>query len=211
MGATKIALFVLIPIMILLPAHASYESSTHISISTSKPVYKYGEKLAFSVKVSNVTGSLAFLEIVDQTNRSSSPVDVIIAKPYSNFTAPVPFYRTTFEPGIYNIRIQYSGGGAETSFRIVDSSNIAIPPEFKVMASSWIQNQTSDSLFGQHIAELVNSGVIGIKDFHEQNVTQIPPWFKDDTTWWSNGLISDEDFGHAIQYLIESNIMKIGQ
>lgn len=202
-------MLVIISIAILAPIGISYGSSTQVSIATSKAVYRYGDSLSFSVTVSNVTGDTAVLEIVDQSNHSSSPIDMEISKPISNITAPVPFYRTTFSPGTYFVKIQYAGTSAMTRFQLVDTEDIVIPPQFKVVAGSWVQNQTSSVLFGEHIAELVSSGIISINNYQEQNTTVIPMWFKNDALWWSNGSISDNDFGHAVKYLIESNIMKI--
>ncbi|MDE1763151.1 MAG: hypothetical protein KGH88_02770 [Thaumarchaeota archaeon] len=200
--------FVIVSIMGLSYAGMSY-GTTQVSIATSKPVYRYGDSLSFSVTVSNVTGDMAVLEIVDQSNQSSSPINMAIAKSVSNITAPFPFYRTTFSPGTYFVKIQYAGANATTSFQLVDTGDITIPPQFKEVASSWVQNQTSDRLFGEHIAELVNSGTIKIDGYREQNVTSIPSWFRNDALWWSNGSISDNDFGHAIEYLIEHSIMKV--
>ncbi|WP_166391334.1 hypothetical protein [Candidatus Nitrosotalea sp. TS] len=100
-----------------------------------------------------------------------------------------------------------SGASAIASFQIVDSGDIVIPPQFKEVASSWVQNQTSDRLFGENIFYLVKSGTIKIDDYHDQNMTAIPSWFKNDALWWSNGSISDNDFGHVVQYLLESKIM----
>ena len=208
MGRFAVALFTMMSILAIGFIGTSYES-TQISVTTSKPVYKYGESLSFSVMVSNVTGDNAVLEIVDQSNQSSSPINILITKPVSNITAPVPFYRTTFAPGIYFLKIQYAGANATTSFQLTDIENIVIPPQFKIVASSWASNQTSNKLFGEHIAELVNSGVIKIDNYQEQNMTMIPFWFKNDARWWSADSISDNDFGHVIEYLIKSNIMKI--
>ncbi|MGI0046039.1 MAG: hypothetical protein ACREBB_02460 [Nitrosotalea sp.] len=184
-------------------------ASPQISIVTSKPTYEYGESLAFSITVSNVTGDTAVLEIIDQSNQSSSPIDMTITKPVSNITAPVPFYRTTFLPGMYFIKVQYSGANATASFQIIDTENIVIPPQFKEVADSWAQNQTSNKLFGENISYLVNSSVIKINGYQEQNTTIIPVWLKNDALWWSNGSISDNDFGHVIEYLLESGIMKV--
>ena len=185
---------------------ASY-ASPEISISTSKPVYQYGDDLSFSVTVSNVTGDMATLEIVDQSNQSSGPIPMTITKSAFNFTAPYPFYKTTYAPGTYFLKIQYAGTSAATNFQIVDTGDIVIPPQFKEVASSWAQNQTSDKLFGENIFYLVNSGTIKMGGYHDQNMTSIPSWFKNDALWWSNGSISDNDFGHVVQYLLESKIM----
>ena len=182
-------------------------ASPQISISTSKPVYRYGESLSFSVTVSNVTGDTAILEIVDQSNQSSGPIPMTITKSAFNFTAPYPFYKTTYSPGTYFLKIQYDGTSAAANFQIVDAGDIVIPPQFKEVASSWAQNQTSDRLFGENIFYLVNSGTIKIDGYHDQNMTAIPSWFKNDALWWSNDSISDNDFGHVVQYLLKSKIM----
>ncbi|MDE1866850.1 MAG: hypothetical protein KGI08_03955, partial [Thaumarchaeota archaeon] len=112
-------------------------------------------------------------------------------------------------PGTYFIKVQYAGASATTRFQILDTENIAIPPQFKAVAGSWAQNQTSSKLFGENISYLVNSGIIKTNNYHEQNMTVIPSWFKNDALWWSNGSISDYDFGHVVEYLLESNIMKV--
>ena len=209
MERLALAVLVAISIAVLVPIGISYGSSTQVSIATGKAVYRYGDSLSFSVTVSNVTGDTAVLEIVDQSNRSSSPIEMEITKPISNITAPVPFYKTTFPPGTYFVKIQYAGASAVASFQLVDTENIVIPPQFKVVAGSWAQNQTATRLFGEHIAELVSSGVIKIDNYQKQNTTTIPAWFKNDALWWSNGSVSDNDFGRAIKYLIESDIIKI--
>lgn len=180
-----------------------------VQITTGRPEYHYGESLSLLISVSNVTGDVAVLQIIDQFNQSSSPINLMITKPVSNITAPVPFYRTTFAPGSYLVHIQYDGTSASTSFNLVESDNIAIPPQFKVVAGSWVHNQTSNRLFGEHVAELVRSGVITVENYHEQNMTVIPEWFKNDANWWSNGEISDNEFGHVVEYLIESKILMV--
>ncbi len=193
----------------LLTLFGAASASPEVQVSTSKQIYQYGDSLSLSISVSNVTGGMAVLEIVDQSNQSSSPVNILITKPVSNITAPVPFYKTTFPPGPYLIKLQYAGSNAVASFRLVDTQNIAIPPQFKVVAISWVQNQTSSRLFGEHIAELLNTGVIKVENYKDQNMTIIPYWFKNDAKWWSEGEISDDDFGHVVEFLIESNIMKV--
>ncbi len=200
---------VIIAILSLIPLGISYGSSIQVSIATNKPLYKFGDNLSFVVKVSNVTGDTAVLEIVDQSNRSSSPINMIITKTISNITAPTPFYKTAFAPGIYFLKIQYGNATALTSFQLVDIGDIVIPTQFKTVANSWVQNQTSTKLFGENIAYLISSGIIEINGYQTQNMTAIPEWFKNDALWWSNSSISDTDFGHSIQYLVKSKIMKI--
>jgi len=146
---------------------------------------------------------------VDQSGQSSSAIHVLINKSVSNITAPVPFYRTTFHSGTYHINIQYSESNATTSFQIVDTGEIVIPPQFKVVADSWSKGQTSDTLFADHIQELIHSGIIKITSFQQNGITFIPTWFKNDAQWWANGSISDDDFRLAIKHLIDSKIIRV--
>jgi hypothetical protein len=184
-------------------------ASPQISISTDKTTYEYGQLLGFTIKVSEVTGDLATFEIVDQSGRSSSPINISISNQVSNITAPVPFYRTTFSPDTYYINIQYSGSNATTTFQLVDNGKIIIPPQFKQVADSWAKNNTSDKLFGQHILALIQYGIIKANNYQQGNLTIIPAWFKNDARWWSDGSISDDDFGLAVKYLVDFKIIRI--
>jgi hypothetical protein len=184
-------------------------ATPQVSISTGKPSYGYGQNLSFIIKVSEVTGDSAILQIIDQSGQSSSPIYDKITSPVSNITSPFPFYKTTFSPGTYYINIQYSGSNATTSFQLVDTGNIAIPPEFKTAADSWSKGQTSSKLFAADIQALIQYGVIKIDNYQENNTIFFPSWFKNDATWWANGSISDNDFGMAVKYLIESKIIQV--
>ncbi len=181
---------------------------SQISISTDKSTYEYGDVLSFSIKVSKVTGNDATFEIVDQSGQSSSLIHVGITNLVSNITAPVPFYQTTFSPGIYRINIQYGDSNATTSFQLVDTGKIVIPPQFKTIAASWSKGQTSDKLFYEHIQELIQTGIIKTSGSQENSTAFIPPWFKNDARWWSDGSISDNDFGLAVKYLVDSKIIR---
>jgi hypothetical protein len=184
-------------------------ATPQISISTDRSTYQYGQNLSFIIKVSEITNDSATFEIVDNSGQSSSPIHVAINKLVSNITAPVPFYKTTFSPGTYFINVQYSGSNATTSFQIIDTSEIVIPPEFKVVADSWSKGQTSDKLFAAHIQTLIQYGIIKIDNYQPNNTAFFPSWFKNNATWWSNGAISDDDFGLAIKYLVDSKIILV--
>jgi len=184
-------------------------ATSQISISTDRTTYEYGQNLSFTIRVSEATNDTATFEIVDNSGQSSSPIHVVINKLVSNITAPVPFYKTTFSPGTYYINIQYSGSNATTSFQIIDTSKIVIPPEFKLVAYSWSKGETSNKLFAAHIQTLIQYGIIKPNIYQEDNMTFIPSWFKSDARWWADGSISDDDFGLAIKYLVDSKIIRI--
>ena len=184
-------------------------ATPQISISTTRSTYEYGQNLSFIIKVSEVTGDLATLQIIDQSGQSSSPIYDKISNSISNITSPFPFYKTTFSPGTYYISIQYSGSNATTSFQLIDTGKIVIPPEFKTVADSWSKGQTSDKLFAADIQTFIQYGIIKIDNYQEENTVFFPSWFKNDATWWADGSISDNDFGLAIKYLVDSKIIRV--
>ncbi len=180
-----------------------------ISISTDRSTYEYGQNLSFTIKVSEITGDLATLKIIDQSGYYSSPIYDKINNLVSNITAPFPFYKPSFSPGTYYINVQYSGSNATTKFQLIDSSNIVIPPQFKSVADSWSKGQTSNKLFAADIHALIQYGIIKIDNYQETNTSVFPSWFKNDAEWWANGTISDNDFGLAVKYLIDSKIIQV--
>lgn len=201
--------FVLILLVFIFFIVGIVQATPQISISTSNSTYEYGQNLSFTIEVSKVTNDYASFEIVDNSGQSSSPINVAINKLVSNITAPVPFYKTTFSPGIYYIKLQYSDSNATAKFQIIDTSKIVIPPEFKVVAESWSKGDTSDKLFAAHLQTLIQYGIIRPKNYQEDNMTFIPEWFKNDAKWWANDSISDESFGMATEFLVDYKIMRI--
>jgi len=202
----KIILIVLLTVFFIF---GIANAAPQISISTNRSTYEYGQNLSFTIKVSEVTGDLAALQIIDQSGQSSSPIYDKISNPVSNITSPYPFYKTTFSPGTYYINIQYSGSNATTSFQLIDTGKIVIPPEFKTAADSWSKGQTTDKLFAADIQTFIQYGIIKIDNYQEENTVFFPSWFKNDATWWADGSISDNEFGLAIKYLVDSKIIRV--
>ncbi len=119
------------------------------------------------------------------------------------------FYKTTFSPGIYHIDVQYSGSNATTTFKIIDSDKIAIPPQYKIVAQSWSDGQTTDQVFAEQINSLIQYQIIKVSHTEIIYSLKIPSWLKNNAKWWSDGSISDSDFGLAIQYLINVKLMML--
>ena len=51
-----------------------FAQETELSISTSQETYYYGDFLTFTINVSEITGELATLYIIDEKGKSSSPI-----------------------------------------------------------------------------------------------------------------------------------------
>lgn len=179
-----------------------------LEISTSKPVYEYGDYLSIKIQVSELTGSDVVVHIVDSSNNTSAPINLSIYNATNTFTAPFAFYKTVFSPGTYHIDADYSGSKASVSFNLIDTGKIAIPIEFKTVVKTWQQGNPTDKDYAEIIRELINDNIINVGKYNNQtNQAHIPQWFKNTAKWWTDDLISDNEFGSSIQYLIQKGII----
>jgi len=181
-----------------------------LDISTSKPVYEYGDFLSINLKVSELTGSDVVMHIIDSSNKTSAPINLSIYNSSNTITAPFAFYKTTFRPGIYHIDAEYSGSKASVSFNLIDSGKIAIPTEFKTVVKTWQRGSPTDKDYAGIIRELIIDNIINVTNYSNQtNQVHIPQWFKNTAKWWSDDSISDNEFGLSIEYLIQKGIIII--
>jgi hypothetical protein len=179
-------------------------------ISTSKQVYEYGDFLSINFQVSELTGNQIILHIVDSSGKVSAPIDIPINKINNTITAPIPFYKTTFNPGTYHIDAEYSGAKTRVSFVLIDSEKIAIPNEFKTLVKTLRMGTINETSYASIIRELMNLDIIKIPNYqYSVNTIHIPHWFTNDANWWADDLISDNEFGHVIQYLIQKEILVV--
>jgi hypothetical protein len=181
-----------------------------LEISTSKPVYEYGDFLSIKLQVSELTGRDVVIHITDSSNRTSAPINLSIYNASNTLTAPFAFYKTTFSPGTYHIDAEYSGTKASTSFNLIDTGKIAIPVEFKTVVKTWQQGNPTDKDYAGIIRELINDNIINVGNYINQtNQVHIPQWFKNTAKWWTDNSISDNEFGSSIQYLIQKGIITV--
>mgnify|MGYP003624023382 CR=1 FL=1 len=209
MAFVKITLVVLLTILVV-GAQQSFAAPT-FTVTTSKQVYEYGDYLAVNFQVSNLTGDQILLHIIDAAGNSSSPIPIQIDKKNMTIVAPIPFYKTTYSPGTYHIDAEYSGVKSNTSFEIIDSGKIAIPPQYKTLVISWPNHLISTKDYAALIRELVHFDIIKTPNYHEQdtNPIHIPSWLKNNAKLWADNSITDDEFGQSIQYLIQKGIVSV--
>lgn len=207
-GTKRIPILVMVGILSLSVQHSFATPS--LEISTSKSVYEYGDFLSINFQVSELTGDNVIIYIIDDSNKTSSPINLPIYQLNSTITSPFPFYKTTFSPGTYHIDAVYSGSNASASFNLIDSGKIAIPTEFKTFVKTWQQGSPTDKDYVGFIRELINDNIINVSNYNNQtNQIHIPQWFKNSAKWWADDSISDNEFGSSIEYLIEKGIITI--
>ena len=190
----------------------SASASPSAQIVMEKTTYSYGEKLVYSIEVSEITGDLAIIHIRDESGKGSSAIPIPISQLKTDIPSPYPFEKQIFPEGKYFIDLEYSGATSTAEFMLVDLGNIVIPFQTKQIAYNWINNQVSSGILIDSIQKSVDKDAINIPyEINQQNIggVYIPEWVKSITTWWLEEKISDETFANAFQYLIDNKIIVI--
>jgi hypothetical protein len=194
---------------ILLPA--VYATPT-VKIVMNQTMYKYCEKLFYTIQVSEITGDSAIIHIRDQAGKESNAIPISISNLQNPIPSVVPFEAEIFPLGKYFIDIEYSGAKDSAEFDLIDSQNICIPTLMKQISFSWINGEISDGFFIDAIKRYVDKDLINIPDnIKEKNLEEIhiPKWVKNTAAWWLQDKISDIEFAQTIQYLIKAGIIVI--
>ena len=181
-----------------------------VQILMDKTTYGYGERLFYTIEVSEVTGDLAIIHIRDESGKGSSAIPIEITQLRTEVPSLYPFEKLVFSEGQYFIDVQYSGAENSAEFNLVDFGNLVIPFQTKQIAYSWITDQLPPGFFIDSIQKSVEKDEINIPfDINEDNIGSIyiPDWFKQVGVWWLEEKINDETFANALQYLLDKKII----
>ncbi|MDH3617598.1 MAG: hypothetical protein OES14_06170 [Nitrosopumilus sp.] len=195
--------------IIILP-NVSAEPSAQIIMEQT--TFSYGQKLVYTIEVSEITGDLAIIHIRDESGKGSSAIPIEISQLKTEIPSPFPFDKQVFPEGKYFIDLQYSGAEYTAEFNLIDSGNIVIPHFTKQIAASWINNEVGGGIFIDAIQKTVETDAINIPytiDREHLEKIQIPEWVKIITVWWLEEKISDETFANAFQNLIDRKIITV--
>jgi hypothetical protein len=183
-----------------------------IQILMDQTTFTYGEKLVYTIEVSEVTGDLAIIHIRDESGKGSSAIPIEISELKTEIPSPYPFEKQVFPEGKYFIDLQYSGAEYTAEFNLIDSGNIVIPFQTKQIAYSWVNNEVSGGILIDVIQKTVEKDAINIPyiiDRQHLERIYIPDWVKIITTWWLEEKISDGTFANAFQHLIDEKIITV--
>jgi hypothetical protein len=181
-----------------------------VSIQPEKKIYNYGDRLSFTIEVSEVTGELAFLHIIDESGQSSSAVPLSITELKTIVPSPYQFESAIFPQGKYTLQVEYSGTMASAEIELIDSGNIVIPFWIKDFSKYWYNGEISDNEFAKGIEFLIKENIIIVPESQTGDTTKsvkIPSWIKTSTGWWIEEKISDTEFAKSIEYLIKVGII----
>lgn len=183
-----------------------------INIRMGQTTFSYGERLFYTIEVSEVTGDAAILHIRDDLGEGSSAIPIEITELTTPVSAPFAFDKEIFSTGKYYIDIEYSGATDTAEFNLIDSGKTVLPFWMKQIAYSWLNDQISSGSLIDAIQKAMGDEKLNPeKEIDKNNLDSIyiPKWVKTITGWWLEEKTTDEDFTNAIQYLIKIDAITI--
>lgn len=209
-SGNHLSLVGILSLVLTLALTPAYAEEPDVKIVIGKETYHYCENLSYTVTVSEVTGELAIIHIIDQNGKSSQAIPMPIDELQSVTHAPFPFEREIFPTGNYTITIQYSGTDAAASFELRDTNEVCISSHIKQIMMSWLSGTLSDGFVLDAIEKSVDDSLIHIPfDINQDNIYEIviPEWVKQVVYWWMSGMISDDMLVHVFNYLLETDVI----
>lgn len=203
----KLYLLVILCVSVIFSGNAFAQYSPNVEIILSASTYNYGEKLDYSIIVSEITGDDAVIFITDVNGNKSRLLTIPISQEESRVIAPFAFDSVIWNDGKYELEIQYSGTTSTTAFIIENDGTIGIPYWIKDLSKLWTSGQMKDSEFAKSIQFLIEQNII-FNPIAGQEL-QIPEWFKITTAWWASNQISDTVYGDSLQFLINERVIII--
>ena len=195
-------------VLTVIPISVSAQSIPDVKIIMTSEVFHYGEKLDYTIIVSDVTGDDAVIYIIDSTGMRSPLYSTPISQEETRVIAPIAFDSIIWNDGEYSLELEYSGANYKTSFTIIDDGSIGIPYWINDLAKLWLNPPNiPDKEFAKGITYLIEQKVLDVQESGDE--LHIPEWFKFTTAWWSSGQITDTTYAHAIQYLLNEKFMII--
>jgi len=198
--------------MSILPYMDQTFAALSVSIETSQETYHYGDNLSMTIIVSEITGDIATVYIIDTEERKSMLLSPPITQETTEFPSNFPFDATIWKTGAYMLEVEYSGAKSSVQFYIEDTGKIALPFWIKDLAHMWITEPlVTDKDFARALEYLIEKGIISIPytEPGTETVSSIPEWVKNNAEWWIEGKISDTEFALALQYLVKAGIITV--
>ena len=196
--------------MSILPYMDQTFAALSVSIETSQETYHYGDNLSMTIIVSEITGDIATVYIIDTEERKSTLLSPPITQETTEFPSRFPFDATIWKTGTYTLEVEYSGVKSSVQFSIEDTGEIALPFWIKDLAKMWITEPlVTDKDFARAIEYLIQKEIIKIPYTEPEGeaVSSIPDWVKTNAEWWIDEKISDTEFTLSLQYLVQKGII----
>jgi len=202
----------LLVIMSVFPSFYQAYAEPMITVQTNQNTYHYGDHLLITINVSEITGDVATIYIIDTQEKKSILLNPPIINETSEFPSQFPFDATIWKTGTYTLEVEYSGAKSSVHFSIKDTGEIALPFWIKDLAKMWvIEPLVTDKDFARAIEYLIQKEIIKIPYTEPEGETtaSIPDWVKSNAEWWIAEKISDKEFTLSLQYLVKTGIITL--
>ncbi len=202
----------LLVIMSVFPSFYQAYAEPMITVQTSQNTYHYGDHLLITINVSEITGDVATIYIIDTQEKKSILLSPPIFNETSEFPSQFPFDATIWKTGTYTLEVEYSGAKSSVHFSIKDTGEIALPFWIKDLAKMWVSEPlVTDKDFARAIEYLIQREIIKIPYTEPEGETtaSIPDWVKSNAEWWIAEKISDKEFTLSLQYLVKTGIITL--
>ena len=206
MNIMRVILLIMIGASILFPGIIFAQSIPDIELKLSSSTYNYGDRLDYTVFVSEVTGEDAEIFIIDTFENKSKLLTIPINAEESRIIAPFAFDSVIWMKGTYGLELHYSGSIVSSEFTI-RGGTIGIPYYVKDISKLWTSGQMAEKEFAKSIQFLIDEKILFNPKPGQELL--IPEWFKTPTLWWSNNQIPDTIYGSALQFLIDERVIVI--
>ena len=200
-------LLVTILVITAVPIYVNAQSTLDVKIIMMSEIFHYGEKLDYTIIVSNVTGDDAAIYITDSIGKRSPLYSTPILEEKTRVIAPIGFDSIIWNEGKYVLEIEYSGATHKADFTIIDDGSVGIPYWINDLAKLWLTTQMPDTEYAKAIQYLIEQNILERPE--STGDMYIPEWFRYPTTWWSSGQITDTTYTYTIQFLIDNKFMII--
>ena len=199
---------IVICVLTVIPISINAQSAQDVKIIMTSEIFHYGEKLDYTIIVSDVTGEDAVIYITDPTGMRSPLYSTPISQEETRVIAPIAFDSIIWSEGKYMLELEYSGASDKANFTIIDDGSVGIPYWINDLAKLWLTPPNiPDKEFAKGFAYLIEHKVLDAPESDDE--LYIPKWFKFTTAWWSSGQITDTTYAHATQYLLNEKFMII--
>ena len=202
-------MFAIVAICVLttFPISADAQYVQDVKIILASEIFHFGDKLDYTIIVSEVTGEDATIYITDSTDIRSLLYTLHILQEETHVVAPIGFDSIIWNEGKYSLELEYSGASHKADFTIIDDGSVGIPYWINDLAKLWLTTQMPDKEYAKAIQYLIEQEILESVESHDE--LYIPQWFRYPTAWWSSGQITDTTYAHATQYLLNEKFMII--
>ena len=163
-------MFAIVAICVLttFPISADAQYVQDVKIILASEIFHFGDKLDYTIIVSEVTGEDATIYITDSTDIRSLLYTLHILQEETHVVAPIGFDSIIWNEGKYSLELEYSGASHKANFTIIDDGSVGIPYWINDLAKLWLTTQMPDKEYAKAIQYLIEQEILESVESHDE-------------------------------------------